>query len=195
MPKKMIFQLWIICCLLPIAACNNTSNTQESTSSQASVLPSSPDEQVTSSTTGATDSISIEEAAKQYSLIVRPFGCAWLKWIALEEKYASNGQFSSDNLPEFKDAAAETANLRNIAVEKLILSRWPQTVQSDIQAVALFWAAVQKVEKALSESTDARTWNMGKEVYRSKASSSETGLSKIIRIKLSLPEFSSSECG
>ena len=194
MVRKKMFQLWIVCCLMPLVACNNTSNTQDSTSSLVSVPTSPSGEQVTSSTIGTNDSISVEEAAQQYSVIVRPFGCAWLEWGALEEKHGNNGKFNSDLLPEFKDAAAKTANLRNIAVEKLIMSQWPQTVQSDIQAVALFWASVQKIEKALSESTDAGTWDMRVEIYRSKTSSSETGLSKIIRIKLGLPEFNSSEC-
>ena len=194
MPKKMIFQLWIICCLMPLVACNNTSNTQQSTSSLVSVLPSPSDEQVTTSTIGANGSISIEEAAQQYSVIVRPFGCAMLEWGALEEKYGSNGQVNSDLLPEFKDAAAKTANLRNIAVEKLIVSQWPQTVQSDIQAVALFWASVQRIERAASESPDVGMWNKNIRPYWEMKASSENGLSKIIRIKLGLPEFGSSEC-
>ena len=185
----------IFCCLITLLSCGGTSNTSPSVNAPSSVLKSTSGEYESSTEIGAGNLISQEEAGVQYSQIVRPFGCALADWMNLQKQfYIGNAQVDGSKLPEMKSAVSKVATLRNSTVEELVTSNWPESVRADIENVSLFWASVAKVEKVLSESMDISSWNKNIQSYRTFASSSENGLSKIIRIKLGLPEFSPSEC-
>ena len=196
MYRRKILKFAMVSCLIALGACGGSSDANNPSTTLSEVMPSVTIDQASKTTLTGTDSISIDAAAQQYSSIVVKTNCAPMNYLAVEKKYSlGNGQVDLTNgLSDLTDAVLSTATQRDEAVRALISNEWPQKVQQDIEALALFWASLQRAEKGLSESTDLGTWNSNIQVYLSKSSSSESGLSKIIRIKLNLPDFSSSEC-
>ncbi len=185
----------IVSCVLFLGACGAPSNKDAPTvvTEISPVTNSGPPD----SLPGADGTENIERAAALYSSIVYETNCAMGEYRSVEEKYSlGEGKIdiSGDGLSKVTAAMLKIAQLRQSAIKAMIKSDWPVTVQSDIEALALFWASSQRSEIDLSESVDGGSWNKGVEIYRSKVSSSESGLSKIIRIKLGLPDFKFTEC-
>jgi hypothetical protein len=186
--KKFLSSSIVTAAVLMLAGCGgNSAATDESTVAKniESVTSDAPKE------TG----ISIEEAGKNYVEAVTPTNCAITRYGEAEKKYSiGNAQIDSSGLEELTGLFGEIATARQTAVEELVRGDWPVSVKSDIEQMAVFWAGLQRSEVGVSGATDIGTWNDALNQWKNKAGSSDSGLSKIIRIKLSLPEFSSSEC-
>ena len=196
MKRKAILKFAIISCLISLGACGGSSNANESATSLVANSPTTTIAQVIGTTLNGNVSITVEAAALQYSSIVRKTNCAIMRYQGLEKQYSlGNGQVDLESgLSDLTSAMMKTATERDLAVRALVSKDWPQKVQSDVAALALFWASAQRAEKAVSESTDVGSWNNSLKLYLSLLSSPDAGLSKIIRIKLDLPDFDISEC-
>jgi len=196
MKRTAVLKFAIISCLISLGACGGSSNANESTTSLNATSPTTTIAQVTDTTLNGNVGITVEAAAQQYSSIVRKTNCAIMSYQDLEKQYSlGNGQVDLENgLPDLTSAMLKTATERDLAVRALVSKDWPQKVQSDVAALALFWASAQRAEKAVSESTDVGSWNSSLKLYLSLLSSPNGGLSKIVRIKLNLPDFNISEC-
>lgn len=195
MNRKKVLRIALVSCVIALASCGNSSDTKEPATTLSDSQTVVPADQTTIPALGGSDSVTIEAAAKQYSSIVRKTNCVLLDYLELEKRYSlGNGQVDDSGLPDLTNAALKIATQRDIAVRALISKNWPEQVKSDVEALALFWASLQRAETTMSQSTDVGSWNSSVQMYISKATSSESGLSKIIRIKLDLPDFSSSEC-
>ena len=196
MNRKIVLRIALVSCVIALVSCGNSSDTKEPTATLSDSQTVVTADQTTVPELGGSDSVTVAAAAKQYSSIVRKTNCALLDYLELEKKYSlGNGQVDLDSgLSDLTNAALKTATQRDIAVRALISKNWPEQVKSDLEALALFWASLQRAEITMSQSTDVGSWNSSVQMYISKATSSESGLSKIIRIKLDLPDFGSSEC-
>ncbi|CAB4633029.1 MAG: hypothetical protein F2612_02345 [Actinobacteria bacterium] len=186
--KKILTSSIFVTALLLVAGCGGSSTS--SSDSTAAVNSET-------MTSEAPDSpgISMEEAGQRYVEIVTPTNCALTRYSETENSYSiGNAQIDLSGIDELTGLVGEVASARQQAVEDLVRGEWPETVKSDIEQMAIFWAGVQRAEVTVSQSTDTGTWNDSIAQWKSKVASSDSGLSKIIRIKLSLPEFSPSEC-
>jgi hypothetical protein len=135
------------------------------------------------------------EAAVLYPQIVHATNCAMTEYSKIESKYnLGNSQLDLAGLSELTSAFGRIAAERQKAVEDLVEQDWPNEIFSDIEALALYWAGVQRREVTLSKATDQGTWNEYLALWIDAVQSSDAGRSKIIRIKLGIKEFSSSEC-
>jgi hypothetical protein len=186
--KKLLPSSIFVAALFLVAGCGG-SGTSSSDSTAAvnsetitSEVPESP-------------GISIEEAGRNYVAAVTPTNCAMTRTGEVESSYSmGNAQIDSAGLEELTGLFGEIAAARQTAVESLVRAEWPASVKDDIEQMAIFWAGLQRSEVAVSAATDIGTWNEAITQWKDKGSTSDSGLSKVIRIKLSLPEFSPSEC-
>ncbi len=173
--------------IVPLNACTSSTGTPDTTSISSTSKPST--------TVVQTDTVSIEEAATRYSEIVRATNCALYEYRDVESRFSlGNAQIDLTGLASLTGAMAKVADARDIAVSALLKETWPQNVQSNIESLELFWASLQRSEVAVSQATDQGTWNSAINLYLNQTSTPEGGLSKIIRMKLMLPDFSESEC-
>lgn len=186
--KRLFPSSIVVAALLLVAGCGgNSSSSPNSTAASNS-------ETMTSEAPVA-EGISVEAAAEKYREIVTPTNCAITRYSAAESSYSiGNAQIDLSGLDELTGLVGEIAAARQQAVEELVRGEWPESVKSDIEQMAVFWAGVQRTEVAVSGATDLGSWNDSVAQWKNKAASSDSGLSKIIRIKLSLPDFSASEC-
>lgn len=186
--RKFLSSSVVTASLLILASCggNNAASTETSVAdAPESVASDAP----------KASGLSIEEAGRKYVDAVTPTNCAMFRAGEAEKNYSlGNAQIDISGLEELTGLFGEIASARQTAVEKLVRGDWPETVKSDIQQMAIFWAGLQRSEVGVSEATDIGTWNEAIAQWKDKGSTSDSGLSKVIRIKLSLPEFSSSEC-
>lgn len=138
---------------------------------------------------------SLDVAARQYSEIVRPTNCALMEYTSLEEKYRmEDGQVDLSGIEELTAAVGRVSSTRQIAVENLVKTDWPTEVAQDMEALALFWTTLQRAERDVSAATDQGSWNSAVNNWVSTSKGTESGRSKIIRIKLGLGDFQASEC-
>jgi len=145
--------------------------------------------------TNVSTGMSMDDAASKYAAIVRPTNCALMDYSAVESKYdLGNGEVDLVGIDELTTNVGRVASARQKAVEELVGNDWPEEVGDDIEALALFWAGLQRKESAVSKATDLGTWNQSVAEWRGATQSSDSGRSKIIRIKLGLDDFSPSEC-
>lgn len=137
----------------------------------------------------------LDVAARQYAGIVRPTNCALIEYASLEESYRmEDGQVDLAGIDELTAAAGRISSARQIAVENLVKSDWPTDVSEDMEALALFWTTLQRAERDVSMATDLQSWNSAVNNWVSTSKGTESGRSKIIRIKLGLGDFTASEC-
>lgn len=196
MKRTEVIKFAIISCLISLGACGGSSNANESATSLVVTSSTTTIAQVTDTTLNGNVAITVEAAAQQYSSIVRKTNCAMMRYQGLEKQYSvGNGQVDLESgLLDLTSAMKKTATERNFAVRALVSKDWPQKVQSEVASLALFWASAQRAEMAVSKSTDVGSWDNSLKLYLSLLSSPDAGLSKIIRIKLNLPDFDISEC-
>ena len=176
---------------LLVSSCSSTP------SSQGQTGLTSPETKATLATTSASlpEQEELTNAAKLYAKIVTPVNCSIDAYRAIEQRYSlGNNQVDMSGLPEFVASFAERASLRQTAIEQLVRATWPERVRGDLDSLALFWAGVQKSEVAVSKSTDIGSWNASASTYSQLLAAPDAGVSKIIRIKLDLPEFSATDC-
>ena len=186
--KKILPSPIVVAALILVVGCGgNSSNSSDSTTAQNSETVASEAPKV--------EGVSIEGTAEKYREIVTPTNCALTRYSEAESNYSiGNAQIDLSGIDELTGLFGEIASARQVAVEELVRGEWPDSVKSDIEQMAIFWAGVQRAEVTVSQATDMGTWNESISQWKSKLTSSDSGLSKIIRIKLSLPEFSPSEC-
>jgi hypothetical protein len=186
--KKVFSSSIVVAALLLVAGCGgNSANSADSTVAQTP-------ETVTSEAP-KTEGVSIESAAERYREIVTPTNCAITRYSEAESTYSiGNAQIDLSGIDELTGLFGDIASARQLAVEELVRGEWPDSVKSEIEQMAIFWAGVQRAEVSVSQATDLGTWNESITQWKGKLTSSDSGLSKVIRIKLSLPEFSPSEC-
>jgi hypothetical protein len=143
----------------------------------------------------SSNAMPLAEAAYKYAQLVTATNCALAAYTAVEGDYAmDNGQVDLSGLYELTNAAERISVERQSAIEELVTSKWPVEVSDDMEALALFWATVQRAEKNLSVADDLNSWNSAIANLLEVGKGPESGRSKIIRIKLGLGEFSNSEC-
>ncbi len=186
--KKLLPSSIVLAALLLVAGCGGSSpSSSDSTASKNS--------ETLTSEAPQESGISIEQAARNYVAAVTPTNCAMTRTGEVERSYSmGNAQIDSAGIEELTGLFGEIAAARQTAVESLVRADWPASVRDDIEKMAIFWAGLQRSEVAVSAATDIGTWNEAITQWKAKGSTSDSGLSKVIRIKLSLPEFSPSEC-
>lgn len=140
--------------------------------------------------------IDLAAASFEYLRIVRPTNCALVAYSDVESTYSlGNDTVDLAGLSELTGAMSAVARERDEAIRKMIGTEWPTAVSEDISSLALFWSALQRAELTVSSATDLGTWNSAITGYKSLVNSEEGGRSKVIRIKLGLPDFDPGECG
>lgn len=157
------------------------------------VVPDAPSS--TASEAGG-EEVDLTTAGFEYLRIVRPTNCALMAYSDVESTYSlGNDTVDLAGLAELTGAMSAVARERDEAIRKMIGAEWPTVVSEDISSLALFWSALQRAELTVSSATDLGTWNSAITGYKSLVNSEEGGRSKVIRIKLGLPDFDPSECG